>query len=165
MNQSGVPGPREDRENRQDRQLLRTADPADITWERLQDQIGWYDRKSGTAQQWFKRLKLATLALAAGLPVAVAASAPSWTVALMGALVAVIEGAQQLYKYQENWIGYRSVCEALRHEQYLYLAHAGPYGDPTAADTVLAERVEALTSQENTQWAQVTAQPVQRPAS
>ncbi len=53
--------------------------------------------------------------------VAVAASAPGWVAAAIGALVAVIEGAQQLYKFQENWISYRSTCEALRHERYLYL--------------------------------------------
>ncbi len=46
----------------------RGVSPADSTWARLEDQIGWYDRKSGQAQQAFKWLKLATLALAAGLP-------------------------------------------------------------------------------------------------
>jgi Protein of unknown function (DUF4231) len=134
---------------------LRGLSPADTKWTRLQDQIEWYDRKSGRAQSWFKRLKLATLVLAAGLPVAVAASAPGWLVAAMGALVAVLEGVQQLYKFQENWITYRSTCEALRHEQYLYLAGAGPYAQAGSRDALLAERIEGLVSQEHAKWAAV----------
>lgn len=132
---------------------LRGLSPADTTWTRLQDQIDWYDRKSGQAQSWFRRLKVATLGLAAGLPVAVVASAPGWLVASMGALVAVIEGVQQLYKFQENWITYRSTCEQLRHEQYLYLAGAGPYVDVGSRDALLAERIEGLVSQEHAKWA------------
>ncbi|MEV8313492.1 DUF4231 domain-containing protein [Streptomyces sp. NPDC059900] len=133
---------------------LRAAQPANITWERLQDQMGWFDRKSSAAQRQFKRLKMVTLALAAGLPVAVAASAPNWVVAAMGALVAVIEGAQQLFKFQENWIRYRAVCESLRREQYLYLAHGGHYAEAENADVLLAEQVEKITSQENALWAE-----------
>ncbi|MFD3619716.1 DUF4231 domain-containing protein [Streptomyces sp. NPDC058676] len=130
----------------------RAARPADVTWDRLQDQLHWFDRKSSLAQRRFKQLKLATLMLAAGLPVTVAASAPNWIPALMGALVAVIEGAQQLFKFQENWINYRSVCENLRREHYLYLARAGHYGDTADIDTLLAEMVERIVGQETTHW-------------
>jgi hypothetical protein len=144
---------------------LRGLSPADTTWARLENQIGWYDRKSGQAQRAFTLLKLATLVLAAGLPVAVAASAPGWAVASMGALVAVIEGGQQLYKFQENWILYRSTCEALRHEQYLYLANAGPYADSGGRDALLAERIEGLVSQEHAKWAATQEQTPQPPAA
>lgn len=130
----------------------RAARPADVTWKRLQDQLDWFDRRSGLAQRRFKQLKLATLMLAAGLPVTIAASAPSWIPALMGALVAVIEGAQQLFKFQENWINYRSVCESLQREQYLYLARAGHYAEAAAVDTLLAEMVERIIGQETTHW-------------
>jgi hypothetical protein len=54
------------------------------TWDRLEDQIGWYDRKS--------------------------------------------------------WMGYRSTCEALKHEKHLYLTQPGPYTDPAAAPRILAPR-------------------------
>ncbi len=64
----------------------------------------------------------------------------------------VLEGLQQLGQYQANWIGYRSTCEALKHEKHLYLAQAGPYTDPLAAVRALAERVEGLVSQEHAKW-------------
>lgn len=72
----------------------------------------------------------------------------------MGSLIAVIEGAQQLFKFQENWINYRSVCENLRREQYLYLARAGHYADAPDVDILLAESVERILGQESTHWAE-----------
>ena len=36
--------------------------------QRLNDQISWYDRKSGTSQLWFKRLRFAQIVAAAIIP-------------------------------------------------------------------------------------------------
>src|SRR3712207_562774 len=112
----------------------------DATWTRLEDQIDWYDRKSVAAQRTYKRLKVVQLVAAATVPVVAAAEAPGWVIAALGGVVLVLEGLQQLGQYQANWLGYRSTCEALKHEKHLYLAHAGPYTDPGAASRTLAER-------------------------
>ena len=40
------------------------------TQERLEDQIGWYDRRSQTAQRRYKALKLAQVIIAALIPLA-----------------------------------------------------------------------------------------------
>jgi hypothetical protein len=48
----------------------------DPTWERLEDQIGWYDRKSGDNQRRYKWLKLLELAVAAALPVVAGITVP-----------------------------------------------------------------------------------------
>ncbi len=39
-------------------EAVRFVAPEDPTWERLEDQIRWYDRKSGDNQRWYKWLKL-----------------------------------------------------------------------------------------------------------
>lgn len=44
--------------------------------------------------------------------------------AVFGALIVVIEGLQQLYQSLRNWLLYRSTCESLKHEKYLFLASA-----------------------------------------
>jgi hypothetical protein len=31
------------------------------------------------------------------------------------------------FKFQENWMNFRRVAEALKHEEYYYEAEAGPY--------------------------------------
>jgi len=41
----------------------------DITLQRLEDQIAWYDRKSGIAQRRFKWIKGSQLVFAAAIPV------------------------------------------------------------------------------------------------
>src|SRR3954467_10847874 len=121
-------------------------------WSRLEDQIGWYDRQSGRAQHWFKRLKVSQIVLADAIPVAAGVSAPAWLVGGAGALIVVLEGVQQLQQYQQNWTTYRSTCERLKHEKFLFAARAGPYAGVENADARLAERVEGLVSQEHAAW-------------
>src|SRR3954463_6838425 len=119
---------------------------------RLEDQIAWYDAKSQHNQRWFKLLKVCQIITAAAIPVAAGASAPAWLVGGAGALIVVLEGLQQLQQYQQNWITYRSTCERLKHEKYLFLAAAGPYTQAPRPDALLAERVEGLVSQEHAAW-------------
>jgi Protein of unknown function (DUF4231) len=42
-------------------------------------------------------------------------------------VVVVLEGMQQLFQWQTNWVLYRSMAEALNHEKFLFLSSAGPY--------------------------------------
>ena len=129
------------------------------TWERLEDQIAWYDQKSQASQRRYKRLKLAQVFIAGLIPLAALFSIPidyfKLITAILGLLVLIIEALQQLNQYQQNWISYRSTCEALKHEKYLYLAAAGPYGiaeDQRKRIAVLADRIEGLISQEHAKW-------------
>ena len=83
-----------------------------------------------------------------------------------GVLVTIFEGLLQLNQYHENWIRYRSTCESLKHEKYIYLAGAGPYAAAEKPRALLAERVESLVSQEHAKWATVQQQePQTKPAS
>jgi hypothetical protein len=119
---------------------------------RVRDQIDWYDRKSQHNQRWFKGLKVCQIVTAAAIPVAAGVSAPVWLIGGGGALIVVLEGLQQLQQYQQNWTSYRATCERLKHERFLFAAHAGPYGTAPDPDALLAERVESLVSQEHAAW-------------
>lgn len=125
--------------------------PEDPTWDRLEDQIHWYDTRSSDNQRRYKWLKLLELAVAAALPVVAGVGSPVLVTGALAAVIVVLEGAQHLYQFQERWITYRSTAEALKHERYLYLAKAGPY---LRADRhqQLAERIEGLISQEHAKW-------------
>jgi hypothetical protein len=134
----------------------------DPTWERLEDQISWYDRKSGDNQRRYKWLKLLELAVAAALPVVAGVGSPVLLTGALAAVIVVLEGAQHLYQFQERWITYRSTAEALKHERYLYVAKAGPYlGEDRHQH--LAERIEGLISQEHAKWTTSQQQPANRP--
>jgi hypothetical protein len=129
------------------------------TEDRLDDQIAWYDRKSQMAQKRYKALKLAQVVIAGLIPLASALPVPEtqfrWVTAALGLLVLTIEAIQQLNQDQQNWIAYRSTCEALKHEKYLYLAAAGPYANSDNSGkriALLADRIEGLISQEHAKW-------------
>lgn len=134
---------------------------ADVVLERLEDQISWYDKKSGYNQRLFKGMKTATIVISVSIPLLAAYSSfrpiPGTLIALisgaLGALIALLEAIQQLNQYHHNWITYRSTAEALKHEKYLFLSNAGPYGSAANPKTLLAERVESLVSQEHAKWA------------
>lgn len=125
---------------------------------RLDDQINWYDQKSIWNQKWFKRLQVFQLIAAASIPIFVSyvTDSSGWlrlVVAVLGASIAIVSGIIGLYKLQENWLEYRTTCESLRHEQFLYLTKTDPYNIETPFP-LLVNRVETLISKENTNWAQ-----------
>jgi hypothetical protein len=122
------------------------------TLERLDEQIGWYDQKSRHNQLFYKCFKGGGILAAASIPIVALSGAPPLAAGMLGGLIAVLEGLQSLNQYQSNWIGYRSTCEALKHEKYLYLARAGDYSTASSPQALLAERTESLVSHEHAKW-------------
>ena len=143
----------------------------DVTLDHLQDQIEWYDGKSLFNQSRFKMLKMVGIVATALIP-ALSSRGPVWVTSALGVLILLLEGLQQLNRYHENWIAYRSTCEQLKHEKFLYLATAGIYGAAGDKHALLAERIESLVSQEHAKWASSQEQnkkgsgePVTKPSS
>jgi hypothetical protein len=128
--------------------------------QRLEEQIAWYDTKSSSNRRWFKRLKMMEIVAAALIPFLAASRIPHPEIAtgILGVLITVFEGTLQLNQFHENWIEYRATCESLRHEKYMFLAGAGPYTGVENPRALLAERVEALVSQESAKWASMQQQ-------
>lgn len=123
-----------------------------VTLQRLDDQIKWYSNKSGQNQFWFKFFKIIELIIAVLIPFLSSFEIPRIIYGLMGVLIAILEGIQQLFQFNHNWITYRSTAENLKHEKYLWLAKAGPYLNIKNAKEVLADRIESLISQEHSKW-------------
>jgi uncharacterized protein DUF4231 len=121
-------------------------------WDRLQGQIDWYDAKAKANQRYYKASKIAIIVCAIIIPIVAEFSAMAVIVA--AGIILLLESLQQVNKWQENWILYRSTCEGLRNEQHLYHEKAGPYAKLPAdeAHRVLAERVGALASAEHSRW-------------
>jgi hypothetical protein len=128
--------------------------------ERLEDQISWYDQKSNSNQRIYKRIKMTEICAAAFIPFIAAWHFPyaPWITSGLGVLITVLEGALHLNQYQQNWIAYRSTCESLKHEKYVYLGKALPYAGIPDPHALLAERIESLVSQEHAKWASVQQQ-------
>jgi hypothetical protein len=132
----------------------------DPIFARLEDQIDWYDRKSRSAQHTFKRIKVVEILSAAAIPFLAGLNYPHDKLVTggLGVLITVLEGLLHLNQYQQNWTNYRSTCEALKHEKYVYLGNANPYASVHDPRALLAERIESTVSQEHAQWASIQQQ-------
>ncbi len=134
--------------------------PTDPIMERLEDQIDWYHRKSLANQRTYKRFKVVEIVFAATIPLlsALPITHPGYVPGVMGVIITVLEGLLHLNQYQQNWIAYRSTCEALKHEKFTYLGKASPYANVADPHALLAERIESLVSQEHAKWASSQSQ-------
>ncbi len=131
-----------------------------VTLERLESQFSWYDRRSRLNRTIYKSLKTATLASAALIP-CVTTSGGRYGMqcaAALGVFISILEGVQQLNQCYANWTSYRGTAEALEREKYFYLSRSGAYLKADNPQALLAERVEMLTSEENTKWLASQAQ-------
>lgn len=136
-----------------------TMSPVEYIKIRLDDQIDWYDTKSIDARKIYKRLQTCEIILAAGIPLLSGYVSKHWTIplaiALLGSLILILASISRLGGYHENWMQYRSTCELLRHEKYLYLTGSSPYEEQPF--NLLVERVESIISSENVNWSQLAS--------
>jgi hypothetical protein len=135
---------------------------------RLQDQIDWYDKKSLTNQKTFKRLKIVEIIAAALIPFLSGISISNnefrligtIVIGLLGMAVTIIASILNLGRHQEHWLEYRTTCESLKKESFLFNTGVEPYNSDDAFQ-LLVQRVETLVSKENTNWAQYMMKPEQ----
>jgi hypothetical protein len=123
-----------------------------VIWERLEDQIAWFDAKSVQNKRTFQLLKYIEIAAAAAIPVVTGLDVTREIPGVLGGVVLLIESILQLNQYHQNWIRYRSTAEALKHEKILYLTHAGIYARGSRSAARLADHVEAIISQGHARW-------------
>jgi hypothetical protein len=138
------------------------ADRGDLLWQELNAQFRWYDRAATRSRYGYQGLRLVTLVVGAAVTVLAAVGAAPVLTASLAAVVVVAEGAQQLFQFHANWIGYRATAERLRQHGLLYAAGAAPYAGPGRRDA-LAEVVRDATSKENALWATAMRQTAAPP--
>jgi len=127
--------------------------------QRLDDQINWYDAKSQFNQKRYKRLRITSTLLAVSIPVLTAVlnegnqEYVKIIIGVVGAGIALLEGVQQLYKYNEHWLEYRTTSENLKHQKYLFITQCDPYiGENAFKNFVIT--AEAIMANENSKWSQ-----------
>lgn len=137
-----------------------SMDPSEYVKVRLDDQINWYDKKSIRSQKIYKRLQTAEIVAAALIPLlsGYTNSHPiiPLVVSVLGTVIVILAGITRLGKFHENWTDYRSTCELLRHEKYLYLTGTNPYEERNFQ--LLVSRVESFISAENINWSQLATE-------
>ena len=120
---------------------------------RVDEQLTWYTSAARRTRVWYQVLKIVQLVFAAGVPLAVAIGWPGGVTGALGAAVVVLEGVQQLFQFQTNWIRYSNARAGLERQKFLFLAHAGEYVDEANRVQLLALRSEDLVRSETSSWA------------
>jgi len=121
--------------------------------QRLDDQINWYDQKSLRNQKLHKFLQWISIICAALIPF-LAGYLPDYpgeirlVIEILSIVIAAVTAFLALYKFEEKWVEYRTVCETLKHEKYYFLTKVTPYNSADAFP-LLVRRVEALISRDN----------------
>lgn len=132
---------------------------------RLNHQIKWYSNKSMRSQRKYKVFKMLEILFAALIPVLSIFSKDliqlTWVIASLGGGITIIEGWLSTNKYHENWIEYRSICEILKQEKYMFLTKTGVY-NTQAKFKFLVERTESIISKENINWANLNVKSNRR---
>jgi Protein of unknown function (DUF4231) len=127
--------------------------------ERYVAEISWYDGKSMRNQIWYRTLQWSLIVLSASTPVVIALAQKTdstpWVKSLSlitSVLVAILATSLKTFKFEENWINYRTTCETLKKEIHFFNAGLDEYKDSQDREGLFVRRVEALISRENTLW-------------
>jgi hypothetical protein len=101
--------------------FLQTMQQADHMRERLENQIEWMEGKSRINQRRYRILKVLEIAFAGVIPFLVGFHSTNQIfltiTGLLGVLIVLTNGVQQLYKFHENWVTCRATIEGLRREK------------------------------------------------
>ena len=121
---------------------------------RYKDQINWYDKKSTRNKRLYYFFQWGVVILSAVTPVLVSSLPESlkWVTTLVTIALAIGTTALKTFKFQENWINYRTIAEGLTKEQYYMLAGIGDYKNSNDKYQLFVERVESLLSRESSLW-------------
>jgi hypothetical protein len=125
--------------------------------ERVEGQIGWYERKSARNKKlthWSKGLVIAlsvSIPVVAGFPWLSESFRLDFT-GLLGGLVSGISGITAVMKFQDKWTKYRLAAEMLTHEKMLYTTRTGPYERHEDPFKLLVPKIENIIAEETAGW-------------
>ena len=124
------------------------------------DQITWYGDKASRNKLLYTIFQWGVIALSATVP-ALIASLPAgfkWIPIIVAIVLAIATAGLKTFKFQENWINYRTISETLKKEKHFYDANLYDYGDAEDKEAVFVKRVELLISIENSLWVTIHKQ-------
>lgn len=130
--------------------------PTDYIKNRVEDQINWYNRKSALNKKHYHMLQFCVILCGALIPLLIGYSdnfpAIKYIVGVLGVIIAVAEGLQNLKKYKENWLAYRNAAEALTREKILFQHQIGEFSDEPYDFKTFVFKAEQIMAGENSGW-------------
>lgn len=130
---------------------------SDYLRNRYEKQIAWYSNKSALNKRWFLGVGVYIVIVSIVIPIFMLVLDTSFLatklfIVVLSSTVAIATGINSLFKFQDNWISYRTTSETLKKEKSFYLGSVGDYAQASDKDALFIERVEATISRENSLW-------------
>ncbi|MEO1550284.1 MAG: DUF4231 domain-containing protein [Pseudomonadota bacterium] len=117
-----------------------------------EDQRRWYSQKAGALKTRAQRVDLAIIgagALVAGIPALFGEGQLGFLIAALGIFIAVMQGAQRIFRSGEIWPQYRQASEQMKSEARLFTQGVGAYACPEdEAREMYVLRLEAIIAGE-----------------
>lgn len=121
--------------------------------ERYECQVSWYNKRASWNKRYYQWFQWIAIIISVSMPVLVASMSDwEWLSIVFAIVLAIATAALKTFKFEENWISYRTVAETLKKEKFYYDAGLTEYATAEDEKRLFVERVEALISSENTLW-------------
>lgn len=130
--------------------------------DRIESQRKWHSAKATTNKNHYYFTETIALVAGASIPVInVLDILPDgrtlqFLSAALAAMIVISVGIAKLFKFQENWLNYRALAEALKREKELYIYKVGDYDrEDEQREKILIERVENLLGTTTSQFVSI----------
>lgn len=122
--------------------------------ERYTYQVSWYDNKAVKYKRLYYLFQWLIIIISATLPVliSITSMANKNPVIILSVVLSILTTSMKAFKFQENWINYRTITEILKKEKYFFESGIDCYQDESIRNNIFIERVEAVISKENNLW-------------
>ena len=122
--------------------------------ERYEDQTQWYGKRSRTNKKIYVWFQWIIIVLSTTIPALVLMTDENnkWIAAIFSVILAIAASGLKAFKFQENWLNYRTVAETLKKEKYYYNTDLFEYATVEDKEQFFVERVERIISKENSLW-------------
>ncbi len=121
---------------------------------RIKPLIEEFKAKARKNKNHYYTWQVVAIVSAAFVPVISIFDKVNWIVAALGAISAIVAGMLSLFKFQENWIRYRSTYQELESHLSQFMVSTGIYTDKKQAFHLLAENCDKILKAEIGQWAE-----------
>ncbi len=129
--------------------------------DRIESQRKWHSDKATTNKNRYYFAETITLVAGASIPVinvldVLPSPALKFISASLAAFIVISAGLSKVFKYQENWLNFRALAEALKREKELYLYKVGDYDrEDEQREKILIERIENLLGTTTSQFVSI----------
>ena len=130
----------------------------------VSERLRWYEEVVRKSRIGYFVFEVITIVVAAAIPAAAAAGASTAITGVLGALVTVMVGFRQLWRWGDDWIRFSGSLVTLQRELVAWSVGAEPYNDSVRADALLSTRVESLVVTETMRWSTLRSEELARKA-